>query len=209
MIIDGSALSQMERRFRANLVNSLGGFKSLVLVGTISSKGNENLAPFSSLFHLGANPALCGLIFRPGEPRENTLGNILHTQQYTINHVLPSFYDKAHQCSAKYQEGLSEFKEVNLTSQYIYDCIAPFVVESKIKFACELVQTIHIELNGTILLIGKIVKVVLPDHIIQPDGFIDLEQAETVTCSGLDSYHVTQKLARLSYANLTNPPVEI
>ncbi|MFN9999166.1 MAG: flavin oxidoreductase, partial [bacterium] len=92
MIIDSSALTQMERRFRANLVNSLGGFKSLVLVGTISSKGNENLAPFSSLFHLGANPALCGLIFRPGEPGENTLGNILHTQQYTINHVLPSFY---------------------------------------------------------------------------------------------------------------------
>ena len=209
MIVDSAALSRMERRFKANFVNSLGGFKSLVLVGTASIKGNGNLAPFSSLFHLGANPPLCGLICRPGEPKENTLGNILNTNQYTINHVLPSFYQKAHQCSAKYLDGVSEFREVNLTPQYFNNCKAPFVEESKIKFACELVQLIKIELNGTFLVIGKIEQIILPDDIIQTDGFIDIEQAETVTCSGLDSYHVTKKLARLSYANLTNPPVEI
>lgn len=209
MVLQTTDLSQMETRYRANLINSLGGFKSLVLVGTKSNKGNENLAPFSSLFHLGANPALCGLIVRPGEPKENTLGNILHTKQYTINHVLPSFYKKAHQCSAKYQEGHSEFIEVNLTAQYVDGCIAPFVLESKIKFSCEWVQSVNIELNGTTLIIGRIEKIILPDDIIQADGFIDIEQAETVTCSGLDSYHVTQRLSRLSYASISNSPKQI
>lgn len=209
MVLQTTDLSQMETRYRANLINSLGGFKSLVLVGTKSNKGNENLAPFSSLFHLGANPALCGLIVRPGEPKENTLGNILHTKQYTINHVLPSFYKKAHQCSAKYPEGHSEFIEVNLTAQYVDGCIAPFVLESKIKFSCEWVQSVNIELNGTTLIIGRIEKIILPDDIIQADGFIDIEQAETVTCSGLDSYHVTQRLSRLSYASISNSPKQI
>ena len=41
------------------------------------------------------------------------------------------------------------------------------------------------------------------------DGFIDLEKANTVTCSGLDSYHTTSRLARLSYAKPDRPVTEI
>ena len=38
--------------------------------------------------------------------------------------------------------------------------------------------------------------------MILHDGFIDLEKAETITCIGLDSYHTTRKIARLSYAKV-------
>jgi hypothetical protein len=41
---------------------------------------------------------------------------------------------------------------------------------------------------------------IVPDAFVRADGSIDIEQAETITCSGLDSYHSTQLLARLSYA---------
>jgi flavin reductase (DIM6/NTAB) family NADH-FMN oxidoreductase RutF len=203
MTFNQQDISLLETRYRSHFINSLGGFKSLVLIGTKSKEGNENLATFSSLFHLGANPALCGIIIRPNKEEQNTLGNILHTKQYTINHVLPSFYEKAHQCSAKYPPGVSEFKSVGLTPEYDNDISAPFVMESKIKFACELESKTNIELNGTFLIIGKIIKVVVPEIWIQPDGFIDLELAETVTCSGLDSYHLTQKLSRLPYAKVS------
>jgi hypothetical protein len=37
------------------------------------------------------------------------------------------------------------------------------------------------------------------------DGFIDLEKANTITCSGLDSYHKTIQLDRLSYAKPDKP----
>ena len=53
-------ISQMEQRFRASFINSLGGFKSVVLVGTANESGETNLAIFNSLFHIGANPPLCG-----------------------------------------------------------------------------------------------------------------------------------------------------
>jgi hypothetical protein len=49
-------------------------------------------------------------------------------------------------------------------------------------------------------LIGEIKQVHLPEETILADGFVDIEKAGSITCSGLDSYHTTQKLERLSYA---------
>lgn len=209
MIYNQHDILALEKNYRANLINSLGGFKSLVLIGTKHTDGTPNLATFSSLFHLGANPALCGIIIRPSNPNRNTLDNILTTQQYTLNHVNPTFFKKAHQCSAKYAAGVNEFEAVGLTEEYVENIFPPFVKESNIKFACELVQKIDITLNDTTLMIGKIVKVIVPDEYCSPDGFIDLEKAQTVTCSGLDSYHTTHKLARLTYAKVDREVKEI
>ena len=209
MKLNHNDIVNLETRYRANFINSLGGFKSVALIGTRSAQHNDNLAIFSSIFHIGADPALCGMIIRPNEIKQNTLGNILETKHFTINHILSDFYKQAHQCSAKYEDGESEFEKVGLTPEFIEDIKAPFVRESKIKFACELIQKTDIELNGTTLIIGKIIKVVVPDDLIKEDGFIDLESAGTLTCSGLDSYHTTNKISRLSYAKTNSFPVEI
>lgn len=209
MIHNHESIPALEKRYRANLINSLGGFKSLVLIGTRHDDGTENLATFSSLFHLGADPALCGIIIRPGEPDRNTLDNILRQKNYTINHVQPSFFKEAHQCSARYAPGESEFAATGLTPFYEAGIPAPFVGESVIRFACSLEQVVPIELNGTTLVIGKIIYVALPDECVGSDGFIDIEKAQTVTCSGLDSYHTTKRLSRLSYAKTDRPVKEI
>jgi flavin reductase (DIM6/NTAB) family NADH-FMN oxidoreductase RutF len=143
---------------------------------------------------------LCGIVVRPCDEKQNTLGNIIQNKHYTINHILPDFVKQAHQSSAKYNEGESEFEKVGLTAQYIDDFIAPFVEESVIKFGCELVQKITIEENGTSILIGKIVSIIVPEDVVSEDGLIDIEKAGSITLSGLDTYHRTQKIARLSYA---------
>lgn len=202
-------LDLMEKRHRASFINSLGGFKSLVLVGTCNSKQQENLAPFSSLFHLGAHPALCGLIVRPDEVPRHTLSNILDTKHYTLNHVSEEFYLSAHQSSARYSEFESEFEAVKLSPDYKHSIPAPFVKESKVQMACKLEQKIDLEINGTILLIGKIIYVNVPTGSILKDGFVDLEAAGTLTVSGLDSYHTTKRLARLSYAKPDSWPKEL
>ena len=199
----------LEKRYRTNLINSLGGFKSLLLIGTKSQQGNSNLATFSSFFHLGAHPPYCGIVIRPNDEKENTLGNIMSSRQYTLNQVTAGFYKQAHQCSAKYPAGVSEFEAVGLTQAYEDGIYPPFVAESQVKFACELVEKMDIPLNGTFILIGRIIKMIVPDDIVQPDGFIDLEKAGTLTCSGLDSYHSTQQIARLSYAKADKAVEEI
>jgi flavin reductase (DIM6/NTAB) family NADH-FMN oxidoreductase RutF len=202
-------LQAMAPRYRATFINSLGGFKSLVLVGTADADGAANLAPFSSLFHIGANPPLCGLIFRPDSVDRHTLSNIEQTGFYTVNHVNADFYKKAHQTSARYAKEVSEFDAVDLTPYYGEGFHAPFVAESQVKFGLELREKHPLSINGTILIIGEIKHVILPELLIQSDGYVDIEKAGTLTCSGLDSYHSTQRLARLTYAKPDSLPQEI
>ena len=77
-----TALMEMEQRKRAHLINSVGGFKSVCLIGTIDNAGQTNLAIFSSFFHIGANPPLIGMIFRPSPPERDTMRNIIETGFY-------------------------------------------------------------------------------------------------------------------------------
>jgi flavin reductase (DIM6/NTAB) family NADH-FMN oxidoreductase RutF len=190
----------LDSRKRVHLINSLGGFKSVSLIGTKSQSGNTNLSIFSSIFHLGANPALIALIFRPSPPERDTLNNILESGFYTINHINESIYKKAHQTSARYDTAISEFEIVGLTSEFKNDFEAPFVKESNIQIGIEFREKIDISINNTTMVIGEIVQIYIPEDCISPDGFIDLEKANTITCSGLDSYHKTIQLDRLSYA---------
>ncbi len=198
--ITSDDINAMEKQMRVHFINSIGGFKSVSLVGTTNKKGQNNLAIFSSLVHIGANPALVALIFRPSPPERNTLSNLLETGFYTINHINESIFKKAHQTSARYDKEISEFDVTNLTPIYMNDFKAPFVNESAVQLGIEFREKIDITINNTIMVIGEIVEVHFPENCLSEDGFLDLEKANTVTCSGLDSYHKTVQLDRLSYA---------
>jgi hypothetical protein len=80
---------QLEQHYRRTFVNSLAGLRQAVLVGTISTEGNTNLAIFNSLIHLGANHSLFGLISRPSSAQSDTRQNILQTKEYTVNYNIP------------------------------------------------------------------------------------------------------------------------
>ncbi|MCX5663448.1 MAG: flavin reductase, partial [Planctomycetota bacterium] len=84
---DRAGILQMERNFRVNLVNSLSGYKPANLIGTLGSDGVENLAIFSSVVHLGSDPALLGFIQRPIGEQSHTYKNIIASGFFTINHV--------------------------------------------------------------------------------------------------------------------------
>lgn len=198
--IDYNQILQLEKQKRVHLINSLGGFKSVALVGTSDENKNTNLSIFSSFFHLGANPPLIGMIFRPSPPERDTMRNILDTGFYTMNHINESIFKKAHQTSARYEKGVSEFDATGLNSEYKNDFFAPFVVESQVQLGIEFKQKIDISINNTTMIVGEIVQIYIPENCLLEDGFIDIEKANTITCSGLDSYHKTMQLDRLSYA---------
>ena len=81
--------------------------------------------------------------------------------------------------------------------------------ESKIKYGLSLAETHHLVINGTILVIGKVEEIIIPENCVLPSGAIAIEQAETIAISGLDSYHNTQLLGRLSYAKLDRLPTDL
>lgn len=189
-----------EQRYRATFINSLTGFKSVALIGTANEQGHTNLAIFNSIFHLGANPPMFGFVVRPHSVERHTLDNILRTGSFTVNHIQETFYQQAHQTSARYPTHQSEFDATSLTPVYRDGCVAPFVQESNIQIAAEYVRKIDVEENGTLIIIARVAAVYLPEDCIANDGYIDVEQAGSITCVGLDSYHRTTRIARLPYA---------
>lgn len=190
----------MDQRYRAAFFNSLGGFKSLTLVGTVNGEGQTNLSVVSSVFHIGANPPLIGMIFRPESAERHTLDNILETGFYTFNHVKKEFYQQAHQTSARYNRAISEFEACGLAPWYSENIKAPYVLESNIRLGIKLVQRIDLTINGTVMVLGEIMETFFPSECLEMDGFLNLEKAGSITVSGLDSYHTTQSLGRLPYA---------
>ena len=190
-----------ERFYRANFINSLTGFKSASLIGTINAQGVPNLGMFSSIVHIGSDPALIGYINRPVAAAPHTLANIKSNGFYTVNHIHPSFVDKAHQTSAKYPDEVNEFSEVGLTEEYLEGINVPFVKESAIKYLLSLKEIVPITLNATFLVIGQLEQVLI-DPSLQPtaDGFLELDQVGSICSNGLDAYYKTTLIDRYAYA---------
>lgn len=189
-----------ERFYRANFLNSISGFKPLNLIATVDEQGVSNLGLFSNIVHLGADPALVGFVNRPREAAPHTLGNIERGKFYTINHVNPAILERAHQCSAKYPDGVSEFAETGLTEEWIDGLPVPYVRESLVRYALELVQVNPIPMNGTFFVIGRVVQAQLAPTLVSADGFIDISRAESLVSTGLDAYGEVSALARYRYA---------
>jgi flavin reductase (DIM6/NTAB) family NADH-FMN oxidoreductase RutF len=200
MTYSSADLLTMEKRFRTNLINSIPGYKPLQLLGTLSEAGVTNLSLINSVFHLGANPPLLGLVLRPQREENDTLANIKQTGVYTLNNVLPTWYKQAHQASATYPSGVSEFEACGFEAHYLDGFKAPFVKQSALKMGLNLREIIDMVINGTTIVIGEIVHILADEQLIGNDGFVDHIQAETVTVAGLDSYYIAQPLGRLAYA---------
>lgn len=203
---DPHDLAQMAPRYRARFINSLSGFKSANLVGTVDGDGRTNLSIVSSVFHLGAAPPLMGFIVRPHTVERHTLENLLETGYFTLNAVNHPHYAAAHQTSARYDRDQSEFDACGLEPRFVPGFVAPFVAQSPLRIGLRLVAHQPIALNQTELVIGEVVQVMVDDAAVQEDGYIDLEGLGVVAISGLDSYHQTDRLSRLSYAKPEHPP---
>lgn len=195
-------IMDMERRKRATMMNYLSGFKSANLIGTKSATGQLNVAVFNSVVHIGANPPYMGFILRPVTVPRHTYQYINETGYYTINHIHKSFYKAAHQTSAKYDTSVSEFDAVGITPVYRNDFHAPFVEESVIQMGLELKEIHRIECNDTLLIIGKVIELYLPEDCIDEKGHVDIGALGSVAIGGLDTYYEASKLEQLEYARL-------
>ena len=204
---DSKEILASDSFYRRNLINCLAGYKSLNLIGTKNSKGITNLAPFSQVFHIGANPPMLGILFRPNTVIRHTLDNILETGVFTMNHVTSEFYKEAHWASARWED--SEFDAVGIEAEYLDGFMAPFVKKSPVKLACTVLETQELKVNQTIFMIGSIDSIYIDDKGLRKDGSLDLELLDTVTVAGLDDYYIGKQVGRLSYAKSDRLPEEI
>jgi flavin reductase (DIM6/NTAB) family NADH-FMN oxidoreductase RutF len=206
MIYTKEDIGKLDRITRLKIINSATGIKPANLIGTINKENQTNLAVFSSVVHLGSNPPLLGFISRPrSADAGHTYHNIKENGYYTINHIHPEFIKNAHYTSAKFQADVSEFKRCNLSEEYANDFIAPFVKESTFKIGMRFKEAIDIKINNTVLVVGEIEHLILPDTSIIADD-VDLEAANSVGISGLNSYYSLKKIGNFPYVRVKEVP---
>ena len=197
---DKNSIDSFDKIHRINLMNSLSGYKSANLLGTVSNDGFENVAVFSSIVHLGSNPPVLGFILRPTTVPINTYENIINTGYYTVNHISKEFTEQAHHTSAKYDKLISEFDMTGLTSEYKKDFHAPFVKESPVQIGLKFLEEYYIKANDTLLVVGEIqCFYVNEDMYSEKDGFLDLSKGKVATINGLDAYAVPENNTRYEY----------
>ncbi|WP_281846653.1 flavin reductase family protein [Olleya namhaensis] len=192
-------IQELEHLYKINLINSCSGFKSANLIGTKSNNGQENVAVFSSVTHVGSNPPLLSFFCRPTTVTRHTYDNIKNTGVYTINHIDLDNFEDAHHTSAKYDQSVSEFDMTGLESEYKDNCKAPFVKGAPIQLEMKFVEEYLIKANNTILLIGEIQGLHINGDLLQDDGFINLSKANIAAINGLDGYTIPRLEKRLEY----------
>jgi flavin reductase (DIM6/NTAB) family NADH-FMN oxidoreductase RutF len=194
-------IDKMNKIFRLNLINSCTGFKSANLLGTKSKEGAPNVAVFSSITHLGSNPPLIGFVLRPTTVPRDTYRNIKETGTFTVNHIHSHIIEDAHHTSAKYPTEISEFSQTQLEEEYLNGFYAPFVKDARVRLGCTFLNEYEIKENNTLLLVSQIEHIYIAnDNIQHEDGWLELQNADTVTINGLDGYAKTTLMQRFPYA---------
>tara|TARA_B100000886_G_scaffold338419_1_gene301203 strand:- start:1333 stop:1965 length:633 start_codon:yes stop_codon:yes gene_type:complete len=207
MYLSKEQIQQTSRIKRLNIINSITGVKPANLIGSISENKHTNLAIFSSVVHLGSNPALLGFMLRPQhEVRRDTYDNIMQTKYYTINHISSDYIENAHYTSAKFDKEDSEFESCNFTEEYLFDFDAPFVKESRVKIGLKLEEMLPIKLNKCVMVIGSIQHLWVDDVALEDDGQINLELLDDVGIGGLNSYYKLKRIAQFPYARVKELP---
>jgi flavin reductase (DIM6/NTAB) family NADH-FMN oxidoreductase RutF len=199
-------ISSLDRITRLNLINSISGFKSANLIGTRNKAGQNNVAIFSSVIHLGSDPALLGFILRPDTVPRHTYDNILETSVFTVNHVKHTFAEKAHYTAAKFEKDESEFEKCGLQPHFISGFEAPYVKESKVKIGLRFVEEKSIETNGCKLIIGAIEHIYIEGEGLHQDGGLDLVELGTMAISGVNRYHRTAEGQIFPYPRTSELP---
>ena len=199
---------KMDRFDRVNLISSVSGIKAAMLIGTISKHNISNVAIFSSIIHLGSNPALIGLLIRPQTKRvSDTYQNIKSNKSFTINHVNKNIISKAHYTSAKTSSNTSEFDDVGLTEEYIGNLQSPFVKEADVGLGMIYCDEISLS-NKCILVIGEIDNIKLRNDLADVNGLINLSNYNSIGVDGIGHYYKLNLTKNYEYVGTRKVPKE-
>ena len=199
MIYTLDDISKWDRRYRAHCLNTLHGPKTAALLATRSSQGVSNLAVMNSIVHVGANPPMIGMIFRPLTVERHSYTNIMETGRFSLNLIHEGILDKAHQCSAKYAAEVSEFNAVGLTESFELDSEIPTVLECPIQILLQKEEQ-HPLKNDCIFMVSSVLAIRVPGNKISDQGHVDHESLHTIGVLGLDHYFTIDKTIQKEYA---------
>lgn len=203
--VTAAAIAKMQKIERLNLINSCTGYKSANLIATKSLDGINNIAVFSSITHLGSNPALIGFIMRPTTVPRDTYKNIRETGYFTVNHITVTMISDAHHTSANYDPDESDFDKTNLEEEFKNNIAIPFVKGSPVQLYCKYLNEYYIKENDTVHVIASIEKLFYNEELANKDGWLQIDKGNVVALNGLDGYCLPKLIDRFEYARRDTP----
>jgi len=206
--IPKSDLEQLSKVERLNLINSVSGYKSAHLLGTLSKDGQTNLAVFNSVVHLGSDPAMITFTLRPLTVERHSFENLKETEYFTLNAISADIIDKAHLTSGNFARDISEFDHTGLTPEYLKDFHAPFVQESPIKIGCKFLNSYLIKENGCLVVVASIEDIHIEEQMLLDDYWVRLDKGKVVAINGIDGYALPELLDRYYYVRSSATEVE-
>jgi flavin reductase (DIM6/NTAB) family NADH-FMN oxidoreductase RutF len=136
-------------------------------IGTVSSVGVPNLAPYSFFNAVAGSPPT--FVFSPGRgARRDTLTNVRAVPEFTINIVSEEVVDAMNSTSASVEPDVDEFEMAGLTAVASTAVRPPMVGECKANIECRVIDIVDIgdPEVGNSLVIGEGVVIHVEDHII-------------------------------------------
>lgn len=194
--------------YRRTLINAISGPRSLFLMGTVHPNGQPNLGLFFNVLHVGANPPMLAVLFRPLTVPRHSYDNAFRTQSCTLNLVSEAMIPQAHLASASFADGESEFDAVGLHAEYIDGFDSPAVAESPLKLGLKPIEEHAIEANQTRLVVLQVEWMQVDSECISDEGFLRLEQMQAAVANGLDGYAGMARSRRYKYAKVGEPLIQ-
>ena len=127
-------------------------------IGTISSSGTPNLAPYSFFNCVSGAPPM--FVFSPGRgARRDTLANVRDIGEFTINIVTAEVVEAMNATAASFDADVDEFAAVGLTAVPSSIVRPPIVGECKANIECVVTDIVDIGHpdHGNGLVVGEAV----------------------------------------------------
>lgn len=150
--------------------------RPIAFITTQNENNIVNAAPFSFFNIVSSNPPMLSVsIQRKSGQLKDTARNILETKQFVIHIVDDTNVEEVNKTAANLAEDESEIDLTNFTLIDSSEISVPAVKESKVRFECELVQSLELGNEGQVgcdLIIGRILAYHI-DESVYYDGKID------------------------------------
>ena len=195
-----SDIQSLDTAIRRDFFPKVSGIRSAAVIGSQNAKGQTNAALFNTLTHIGSNPPLLGIIFRPLTVPRHTYSNIKENEAFTINLPHPSDVDAVHLTSAKFPEDKSEFEATDKTPIYHEAFPAPFWPDCPIQIGLRYEEEHLIKANDTILLVGRVEILRIHEDLVDSNGRFNSQNADLLLVNGLDSYFKATHIRKKEYA---------
>lgn len=206
MIINENEVSSWDASYKLTFLNALAGYKSVHLLGSMSSKSRTSLKLIESLISFDDDPMQVAFVIGPSSRQRQAYENIIESEYFTINHIHKSFLKQAHYTAIQLENDMSEFEACNLKEEYIQGFRAPFVKESTIKFGLSLLEDVQVRSNNSHIILGKVQLIDVNTEYVGANGQIDLQMAHDVCVAGVNQYSSVTKFVQYPTARLDEIP---